>query len=58
MKSTGFRVLLAVFALIFLLVAMAGLLVWAKISALKGQLADNLGRALGAQANCRRPESR
>jgi AsmA-like C-terminal region len=49
MKSTGIRLLLAALVLIFLLVAAAGLVVWAKISALKGELADNLGRALGAQ---------
>jgi hypothetical protein len=49
MKNTGIRIVVAVLVLIFLAAAVVGGVVWAKISALKGQLADNLGRALGAE---------
>ena len=49
MKNTGSRILLAALLLVLLLIGVGGMVVWVKVSALKGQLADNLGRALGAE---------
>ncbi len=49
MKHTGIRVVAGVFVVILIVVAIAGGVAWFKIAALKSQLAQGLGDALGAK---------
>jgi hypothetical protein len=49
MKHSGIRLVVGVLILLVVVTALAGTVVWIKISALKNQLAENLGNALGAK---------
>ena len=49
MKHPGLRLLLGIVAFVFLVLVVAGAIIWYKIAALKNQLAQDLGHSLHAQ---------
>jgi len=49
MKNSGVRVALGIFVFLIVAVAIAAAVIWFKIATLKGQLAQDLGDALGAK---------